>query len=235
MSANSNQSNSLAEIQAHLRNLYRLNNSGSVNDIRYNRAGVILNPGDIIRIEPYKQLGDYVISEVLPPQGMPAQSFNIAVRWSSDLTAMPASGSSSALPQSVTTKLDVDSGELGHWKLLVSGTGYKVEVGQPLENKIYKNRLNLRYLSWGNTMYHFMRGEYSLLPDIYTYEDKTPVKFTAYSTDLDSEDQFSVNLTALGTRYIIEKASLDGFKGSSGKLMPGTKLVLNLGNPSKAI
>lgn len=216
------------EFNAHIRNLYRMQNSGSLKDIRYNREfGAILSPGDIIRIEPFKTFGYKQVRQVLQPSLMPGETFNVATKFTTSLAVLPTSGSAS--PISITTnKLDVNNDEIGIWKILCLDPGFECDIAQPQENKLFADRESRR-LSYGNTMYHFKRGEWGAVPEIFTVSNKTPIKITAYSTDMD-DVSYNVRIRAMGMKYSIEDVLIPQYKDSR-ELYPGTKMIFNVGDP----
>lgn len=217
-----------AEYNAHIRNLYRMINTGSVKDLRYNREiGAILSPGDIIRIEPFKTFGYKQIRQVLQPSLMPGETFNIATKWTTSLAKLPISGSASPLTLT-TDKLDVNNDEIGIWKVVCLDSGYEIDIAQPQENKLFADRQSRR-LSYGNTMYHFLRNEWGAVPEIFTVANKTPLKFSAYSTDMD-DDLWNVRIKVFGMKYSIEDVLIPQYKDSR-ELYPGTKMIFNVGDP----
>lgn len=216
------------EFNAHIRNLYRMNATGGVKDLRYYRElGAILAPGDIIRIEPFKSFGYKQVKQVLQPSLLPGETFNIATKWTSALIKLPTSGAAAPLTLS-TTKLDVNNDEIGIWKILCLDSGFEVDVAQPQENKLFADRESRR-LSYGNTTYHYLRSEWGAVPEVFTISNRTPLKFTAYSTDVD-DDQYNVRIRALGMKYTIEDVLIPSYKDSRD-LYPGTKMIFNVGDP----
>ena len=218
-------------LSAHVLNIYRLINSG-LDKIPYNKQmSVIFAPGDLIRPEPFSSFGGYLrIKKTVQAQLLPFRTENIAVKWTSKLTKMDISGTQSELPKN-TEKFDLNQGELGHWKLLVLTSGNEIEIGQPNENKLFTDKDTVRRLTYANTTYNFKIGNHSQVPEIFTFEDRTPIKYKAFSTDPD-RDSYDVIVGAYGFKYTVDLVTFDKYPRETD-MHPETKAIVRMGNPER--
>ncbi|MDX1371038.1 MAG: hypothetical protein R3321_01125 [Nitrososphaeraceae archaeon] len=221
-------------LNAHILNLYRLIGSGLEN-IPYSRhMSVLFKPGDILKPEPFKAYGGaYLkISQTRPASLLPFRQDNIAVKWTTPLNASNIDGSQSTLTKA-TEKFDVATGELAHWKLLVMTSGWEMEVGQPNENKLFVDRIDTRRLHFGNTTWNYLQGDYGAIPEIFTLEDRTPIKLVAYSLDIDRAN-YDVIYGLYGFKYYVEPITFEDYTDET-KTHPQTKAVIRLGNPERGV
>ena len=77
----------------------------------------LLEPGDIILIEPFGTFGHFIVRENLNPDLLVMKSFNIATRFTNPIPAMSTSGSQSET-ESVVRALDIGTLEFAHWKIM---------------------------------------------------------------------------------------------------------------------
>jgi hypothetical protein len=218
-------------LNAHILNLYHELNSGGVNSIPYNRPmSVILKPGDLVRPEPFKSFGGYFrVLRNRRPSLLPLKTENIATRFSSGLAAAGIAGTATPLPK-VSTAFDVNQGELAHWKLFCLTGGFDLQVGQPNENKLFADK-EVRYLNYANTTYNFLNGNYSQVPEIFSFEDRTPVKFIASSTDIERTN-YNVIIGALGFKYFVDVVQISGYEDPD-LIHPETKIIIDMGDPQR--
>lgn len=218
-------------LSAHVLNLYRLISAG-LDKIPYNQQmRVIFSPGDLIRPEPFSAFGGYLrVKKTVQASMLPFRTENIAIKWSAKLTKMDMSGTQSELPKN-TESFNLNQGELGHWKILVLSTGNEIEVGQPNENKLFTDKETVRRLTWANTTYNFKIGNYSQVPELFTFEDRTPIKFKAFSTDPD-RDSYDVIIGAYGFKYAVDKVFFDKYPAETD-MHPETKAIIRMGNPER--
>jgi hypothetical protein len=218
-------------LNAHILNLYHELNSGGVDNIPYNRKmSVILKPGDLIRPEPFKAFGGYFrVLRNRKASLLPLKTENIATRFSTSLQAANIAGTAVPLPK-VSTAFNVNQGELAHWKLLCLTGGYDLQVGQPNENKLFADQ-EVRFLNYANTTANYKSGNYSQIPEIFSFEDRTPIKFIASSTDPDRVN-FNVIVGAYGFKYFVDVVQIQNYE-EPDVIHPETKIIIDMGDPQR--
>ena len=161
-----------------------------------NKLGAVLEAGDLILIEPFESFGYYIIREEDIPEVMPLKYYNISASFTDTLTAMPRTGSPP--PKEVLIKaLDVGRNQLGLWKIMCADPGFQMTIQQPAAASRFVDKAGARKLTWGNTTYHYMKGEYSMIPEVATFEDLTPLGAVATSTEINYDTHW-VRIGSIG-------------------------------------
>jgi hypothetical protein len=182
----------------------------------------LLEPGDIILIEPFGTFGHFIVRENLNPDLLVMKSFNIATRFTNPLPAMSTSGSQSET-ESVVRALDIGTLEFAHWKIMCLDPGFQVRLSQPESVFMFRDRV-VRRLSYGNTMYHWEAGEYGMVPEVFTFADWTPIKAVATSTEM-NETSYWARMAAVGHKFYLEPVQLNDRQDPYDPRVVGTFFV----------
>jgi hypothetical protein len=159
----------------------------------------LVKPGMNIRIEPLSQFGYYELPRSAVPEYLPPVEINLAVPWTTSLAAAQDSGQTSPISTKIT-QLEVPTLNLGHYRLYALDPLVRFEVYQPASTARFANKLGPISFHMGNTQYFLDLGMFSLLPEIFLYEDKTDPIIKAYNMDLDGS-VFQARFAAVGFRY----------------------------------
>ena len=165
-----------------------------------------LENADVIVVEPFLQYGAFVVAPNFSPVPLPRKRFNIATKWS---TAVPkVTGTTQPSIDEVLEDFDVQTDEIGAYKLLVCDPGIQVIVNQPEAEAMFQAKRVARRLTYSNTKKEAMSGNWSAVPEFYTFENKTRVQFTAYSSNT-KEDLYWARVEVYGFKYKVRKVSIE--------------------------
>jgi hypothetical protein len=159
----------------------------------------ILKPGNNIRIEPVSQFGYYTLPRSAVPEFLPEVEVNLATPFVTRLTAMSDTGQTSPISTKITT-LDVGTLTLGHYRLYAKDPAVRFEIYQPATTARMANKAGPISFHKGTTDSLIKLGQWQLLPEIFVYEDRTPITIKAYNMDLDEVKDYA-RFGAVGYKY----------------------------------
>mgnify|MGYP001604123540 CR=1 FL=1 len=162
----------------------------------------ILKPGYAIRIEPLSQFGYYRIPRSAVPEVLPMEEINLATPFTTTLTAMSDTGQTTSISTKLTA-LDVNTLQVGHYRLVAVDPLVRFEVYQPGGNARFTNKDGPISFHWGTTQTWLDRGMLEHLPEIFVYEDKTPITVKAYSMD-PNKATYQARFAYFGFKYPLE-------------------------------
>ena len=159
----------------------------------------LIKPGMNVRIEPLSQFGYYELPRSAVPEFLMPVEVNLATPWTTSLAAASDTGQTSPISTKITA-LDVPTLNLAHYRLYALDPMVRFELYQPASTARFANKQGPISFHYGNTQYFLDLGMFSLLPEIFLYEDKTPPTIKAYNMDLDGST-FQARFAAVGFRY----------------------------------
>lgn len=172
----------------------------SLTSILYKREfSPILKPGQNVRIEPVSQFGYYTLPRNSVPEWLPPLDINLATPFTTALSAMSDTGQTSPI-QSKITALDVGTLTLAHYRLYAIDPAVRFELYQPATTARFANKAGAISFHVGTTSTNIETQQWGHLPEIFCYEDKTPITVKAYSMDLD-ETKYYARFAAFGFKY----------------------------------
>lgn len=163
----------------------------------------VLESGDLILVEPRREWGFYIVRVDSMPELLPDKTQNIADRWDTSIPVLTHTAAPSPVEAELDT-LNMGRMELAHYRLVVMDPGVQIQISQPTATKRFDDKTGARRLSFGNTAWHYLRGEYSLLPECWVFQDNTPVSASATSTNMD-EASYWARILAIGFKYHLQR------------------------------
>lgn len=163
----------------------------------------ILESGDLILVEPRREWGYYIVRLDSMPELLPSKTQNIADRWDTSIPVLTHTASPSPIEAELDT-LNMGRMELAHYRLVVLDPGVQVQILQPAATKRFDDKSGARRLSYGNTAWHYLRGEYGLLPEVWCFQDNTPITASATSTNMDAASYWA-RILAIGYKYHLQR------------------------------
>lgn len=167
----------------------------------------LLKPGQNVRIEPLSQFGFYQMPRSAVPELLPPVDVNLATPFTTSLAAMSETGQTSPISTKITA-LDVGTLTLGHYRLYTKDPAVRFEIYQPATTARFANKSGPISFDAGTSLTAIQNGDWSLLPEVFVYEDKTPLTVKAYSMDLDAPT-FQARFTAVGFKYPLMLYDID--------------------------
>lgn len=165
-----------------------------------------LENADVIIIEPFLQYGAFVIAPNYTPVPLPRKRFNIATKWTTYVPKVTATTQPSI--DKVLEDFDVQTEEIAAYKLLVADPGVQVVVNQPEAESLFQAKSVARRLTYSNTTKEAAAGNWSAVPEFYTFENKTRVQLTAYSSNT-VEDVYWARIEVYGFKYKVRKVTIE--------------------------
>ena len=159
----------------------------------------LLKPGQIVRVEPLSQFGYFIMPRSAVPEFLPEVQVNLATPFTTSIAAAVETGQQTGISAKVTA-LDVGTLTLAQYRLYALDPYIQFEVYQPATTARFANKNGPIRFDRGNTMYAIQNQQLQLLPEIFVYEDKTPITIKAYNIDLDETKMFA-QFGAIGFKY----------------------------------
>jgi hypothetical protein len=159
----------------------------------------LLKPGQIVRVEPLSQFGYYIMPRSAVPEFLPEVSVNLATPFTTSISAAVETGQQTGISAKITA-LDVGTLTLAQYRLYALDPFIQFEVYQPATTARFANKNGPIRFDRGNTLFAVENGQWQLLPEVFTYEDKTPITVKAYNIDLD-ESKMYAQFAAIGYKY----------------------------------
>lgn len=158
----------------------------------------LLKPGQNVRVEPVSQFGYYTLPRSAVPEKLIDKDINLA-SFASPLQPMSDSGSSTPIRTKIT-QLDVGTLQIAHYRLFAKDPDVRFLVFQPGTTARFANKDGAIGFDQGSTLYHIENQNWSQLPELFLYEDKTPITIEAYSENMDESLPYA-RFTAFGFKY----------------------------------
>jgi hypothetical protein len=146
-----------------------------------------LESGDLILIEPRNEYGYYFIDPRFSPRILVDKTINIATRFTTPIPALTSAGAVTGNGiDHVCTEVDVGDLEIAFYKMIVVDPDIQVQVYQPSASQIFNDKAGGRRLAQNNTLYHAVKGDWGAVPEIWVFQDDTPITVVATSTNMDA-------------------------------------------------
>ena len=194
---------------------------------RLNRVAFepILMPGQRVRIQQgnefaYYELPRYTAPELLPQTVLDLADYNTGVT----LSAMSDTGQQTGRTSRITD-MDVDALSLGHYRFVAIDTSILFEIRQPGSVGRFTSKTGPLRFHYGNTMTHYQNQMWSMLPELFVFEDVSPPTVTAYNMDMNRVKKYA-RLAFFGFRYPLQFLQT--------KIDPSTGQVLHIDPSGKA-
>jgi hypothetical protein len=159
----------------------------------------LLKPGQIVRVEPLSQFGYFIMPRSAVPEFLPEVQVNLATPFTTSLSAAVETGQATAISAKVTA-LDVGTLTVAQYRLYAIDPFIQFEVYQPATTARFANKNGPIRFDRGNTSTAVITDNWNLLPEIFVYEDKTPITVKAYNIDMD-ESKMYAQFGAIGFKY----------------------------------
>ena len=178
----------------------------------------LLKPGMNFRVEPLSQFGYYKVPRSAVPEVLPMEEINLATPFTTSLTAMSDTGQTSPISTKLTA-LDVNTLQIGHYRLVAIDPLVRFEVYQPGGQARFTNKDGPISFHWGTTQTWLDRGLLEHLPEIFVYEDKTPITVKAYNMN-PNKATFEARFAYFGFKYPLEVYDMQIDKNTKEPLEP---------------
>jgi hypothetical protein len=172
---------------------------GGTTLLNKNQFEPLLKPGQIVRVEPLSQFGYYIMPRSAVPEFLPETQVNLATPFTTSISAAVETGQQTGISAKVTA-LDVGTLTLAQYRLYALDPFVQFEVYQPATTARFANKAGPIRFDRGNTLYAVEAHAWSLLPEVFVYEDKTPITVKCYNIDLDEAKMYA-QFAAIGYKY----------------------------------
>lgn len=202
----------LTEREARLRNI--ILNLRQRKAFDYNRHykdtnAAVLEHNDYIVIEPFSDFNNshFKISPSRKIEVMPEKFLSVASNTAT-ITAM-TNGTTAETPRTLT-ELELPENELGQWKLMVFDPSIEIKVFQPATtNALFSARDGgPKTFNRANTFEQYLAGNYAVIPEIWTFQNSTPVSVYVASIDPNKTIK-QARLVYYGWKYKLDPVQLN--------------------------
>jgi hypothetical protein len=162
-----------------------------------------LENGDMIIVEPSREI--YAVHLQAVPVVLVEKTVNCVNRFSSPLPKLTAT--TSAVVEKQITELDVRNDELAWFKAFCKDPGFTAKIKQA-NDALFDDKSGSRRITYANTMYYKMKGEWAALPDLWLIGARNPPTVEVQSTNM-NEDQHYVRMGFIGYKWKLQKVTLD--------------------------
>lgn len=159
----------------------------------------LLKPGQIVRVEPLSQFGYFIMPRSAVPEFLPEVQVNMATPFTTSLSAAVETGQQTGISAKITA-LDVGTLTLAQYRLYALDPLVQFEIYQPATTARFANKQGPIRFDRGNTLWAIQNEQWQLLPEIFVYEDKTPITCKAYNIDMDEAKMYA-QFGAIGFKY----------------------------------
>jgi hypothetical protein len=159
----------------------------------------LLKPGQIVRVEPLSQFGYFIMPRSAVPEFLPEVLVNLATPFTTSLSAAVETGQQTGISSKVTA-LDQTTLTVAQYRLYARDPLIQFEVYQPATTARFANKNGPIRFDRGNTLFAIYNDNWNLLPEIFVYEDKTPITVKAYNIDMDEAKMYA-RFAAIGFKY----------------------------------
>ena len=179
----------------------------------YNRHGkhdfqTILEPGDIIAIEPFEQYGThFMVSNEVVPELLAPKEINL-VTSSSNILPQYDQSSNIILRDVDLTTLDLNQLQLGVYHFVVLDPMIFVQFWQPGPQGRFIDKTDPAKFTLKNTLTAFRNQDYGRIPTMAVFADTTTIKAKVGSYDPNRQRRFA-RILAFGWKYQLEVAKVN--------------------------
>lgn len=184
----------------------------------------LLKPGQIVRVEPLSQFGYYMMPRSAVPEFLPEVQVNLATPFTTSISAAVETGQQTGISAKVTA-LDVSTLTVAQYRLYALDPLIQFEIYQPATTARFANKNGPIRFDRGNTLYAIENGAWSLLPEVFVYEDKTPLTVKAYNIDMDEAKMYA-QFGAIGFKYPL--AAYNVVAGPDGTIQDPIALTIKV-------
>jgi hypothetical protein len=176
----------------------------SVVKTRLNALGFepIILPGQRVRIQQKNEYAYYELPRFDVPELLPEVTVNLAVPFTTTLAVLADTGQQTGRTVRVED-WNVDALSLAQYRLIAKDPGVLFTTHQPAGAGRFTNANGLTRFHYGNTMTFFKYQLWSALPEIWLWEDQTPVTVTAINADPNRVKHYA-RISAFGFRYPLQ-------------------------------
>lgn len=162
----------------------------------------ILKPGFIVRIEPLHKYGFFRVPRSNIVETMLIKTVNVAVPFTQTIPVWSNSSTNAGYGRKIDD-LNMEGLQLGHFRLLARDPWIQFTVKQPPAFARFRNKDGALSFDKGFTDMAWNAQLWSILPELFIFEDQTQPHITA--VNLDSEEAtYQARFIAIGFRYPLE-------------------------------
>ena len=166
-----------------------------------------LESGDLILVTDYSgNIEFYMVDPRTVPFYVPVRKKSMAAKWTAPLPALVGNTNPGRNPIELP-EADVANGEIGIWKIYAITGGFQFDIEQPANSPLFTSGSQPVRLSYSNTGYHALRGDWGRVPGFCTFENKTTVTLNVSSTNM-NEATYNGYVAYEGYRYRLIKVEV---------------------------
>lgn len=179
----------------------------------YNRHGkkdfqAVLEPGDIINIEPFEQYGtSFMVANDSVPELLPEKEINLLTKNGDVLPAYDQSSNIFFKDVTLDT-LDLAQMQLGVYYFVVLDPLLYINFSQPQQVKRFIDKNTPINFNLKNTLPAFLSKDYGRLPQMAVFADTTTIKLSVGSYNPNSTTRFA-RILAFGYKFQLEVAKVN--------------------------
>lgn len=167
----------------------------------------VLEAADLILITDQAGHSEYyMVDPTRKPIYMPQRKKFIGSKWGTALAKL-VGGSNPSNNRIDIEEMDVGLSEIGFWKIYVGTPGVMIDIEQPSNTPVFTTGTDPVRVTYGNSAVRAIRGMWGSVPELMTFEEKTPVTVNAFSTNM-NEDLLSAYVAFEGYRYRLMKVEV---------------------------
>jgi hypothetical protein len=159
----------------------------------------LLESGDLLLIEPFDNYGFYLVRVDSIPEVLPWKSINLTTKGAAGGLPALSAGNTSG-PSQLIRNLDLFPMELAQYHFIVRDPGYQVIFAQPTAEFRFKDKAGAHPVSYGSTMNPLGRYSFGEIPQLWVFQDDTPIQMQINSTNMNESLQ-NCRLWVLGYKY----------------------------------
>jgi len=178
-----------------------LNPPGSGLVTRLSRLGFepVLMPGQYVRIQQGKTAEIFQLSRLDVPEPLPPIKINV-VSFTSTLAAFTDTGSPNSKGPIKLTDLDMPNYTLAQYRFVAYDEGVLFELFQPASVAFMENKNGSIPFDNTSTMEFYESGLWSMLPEVFVYQDSTTISAKATNEDMGGTTPYA-RLLVFGFKY----------------------------------
>lgn len=162
----------------------------------------LILPGQVLRIEPLHKYGFFRVPRSSVIEVLPVKTINIATPFSQSIPVASDTGQQVEIPKKITD-LDMQGLSLGHYRLFAKDPMISFTFKQPAAVGKFTNKAGPVIFDYSNTMFHVINQNWGQLPEVFIFEDQTPLTIVAKNMDMETVE-YQARIGAFGFRYPLE-------------------------------
>ena len=180
----------------------------------YNRHGkdrfnAILEPGDIIGLEPFEQYTThFMVANDSVPELLPPKEINL-IRSAGEALPVYDQTTNFTLRDVTLDTLDLNSMQLGIYHFVVLDPLVFIYFNQPGPVKRFTDKTDPIKFTQKNTLEAFRNKDYGRLPQMAVFADTTTIKVNVGSYNPNSPTTRFARILAFGYKYTLETAKVN--------------------------